>query len=103
MPHAPANNVKGKIISAFDAINQFAQHQVVVLNRGKREGMQVGDVLAVYQEGITVHDEVKGGSVKLPNERAGLVMVFRTFDKVSYALVMRSTRAIRVNDMVLNP
>lgn len=103
MPHPPASEVKGKIISVFDAVNQIGQHQVVVLNLGRREGMEPGHVLAAYQDGEMVRDEVAGKMVKLPDERAGIIMVFRTFDKVSYGLVMRATRAIHLYDTVTNP
>lgn len=103
LPHAPAADTKGRIISVFDAVNQIGQHQVVVLNLGKREGMEPGHVLAVYQDGAKVRDAVRGGKVKLPDERAGTVIIFRTFDKVSYALVMNSTRAMHLNDTVKNP
>jgi nucleoid-associated protein YgaU len=106
MPHAPRKKVNGQIISVVDGVSQIGQHQVVVINRGKREGMEVGHVLAVYQKGETVPDLVtpnRKDKVKLPDERAGLLMVFRTFDKVSYALVMRATRAMHVYDYVRNP
>lgn len=103
MPHAPAAETKGRIISVFDAVDQIGQHQVVVLNLGKREGMEAGHVLAVFQDGEKVKDPVRGGSVKLPDERAGTVIIFRTFDKVSYALVTKSVRAIHLNDTVKNP
>lgn len=103
MPHAPASEIKGRIISAFDAVNQIGQHQVVVLNMGKREGMEPGHVLAVFKDGESVRDPVRGGRVKLPDERAGTVMIFRTFDRVSYALVMDATRAMNLGDRVLNP
>lgn len=103
MPHAPAAETKGRVISVFDAVNQIGQYQVVVLNLGKREGMEPGHVLAVFQDGAKVSDIVRGGKVKLPDEHAGTVIIFRTFDKVSYALVMNSTRAIHLNDTVRNP
>lgn len=103
MPHAPAAETKGRVISVFDAVNQIGQHQVVVLNLGKRDGMEAGHVLAVFQDGEKVKDTVRGGSVKLPDERAGTVIVFRTFDKVSYALVTKAVRAIHINDRVKNP
>ncbi len=106
LPHAPKRKVNGQIISVLDGVSQIGQHQVVVINRGRREGMQVGHVLAVYQKGEVIADQVtpdRKDTVKLPDERAGLIMVFRTFDKVSYALVMRATRAMHVLDYVRNP
>jgi len=103
LPRAPERRVEGRIISVLDGVSRIGQYQVVVLNRGRREGMEPGHVLAVYRTGEVIEDPVRGGKVKLPDERAGIVMVFRTFDKVSYALVMRATRSIRVLDRVRNP
>lgn len=103
LPRAPKHRVDGRIISVLDGVSRIGQYQVVVLNRGRREGVEPGHVLAVYQTGEVIEDPVRGGKVKLPDERAGIVMVFRTFDKVSYALVMRATRSIRVLDRVRNP
>ncbi|HHO69286.1 MAG TPA: LysM peptidoglycan-binding domain-containing protein [Gammaproteobacteria bacterium] len=105
-PHAPKAGLQGTIISVLDGVSQIGQYQIVVLNRGAREGVDVGTVLAVYQAGETIRDQVSGRKkdiVKLPDERAGLVMVFRTFDKVSYALVMKATSALHVGDRVKNP
>jgi hypothetical protein len=98
--------INGQIISVFDGVSQIGQYNVVVLNRGKRDGLVVGNVLAIYQAGKQVVDPQGKSStsrVTLPDERAGVLMVFRTYEKVSYALVMRATRAIHVNDRVTNP
>lgn len=106
VPHAPKTAVNGRIISVVDGVTQIGQHQVVVLNRGARDGMEVGHVLAIFQAGATVTDKVsgkRGDTVTLPDERAGILMVFRTFDRVSYALVMSATRPIHVLDKVSNP
>ncbi|HKJ75663.1 MAG TPA: peptidoglycan-binding protein, partial [Gammaproteobacteria bacterium] len=84
-------------------VSQIGQHDVVVLNLGTSQGMERGHVLAVYQTGETIEDPVAEEEVKLPDERAGAVMVFRTFDRVSYALVMRATRTMHVLDTVTNP
>ncbi len=103
LPRAPERQVQGRIISVFDGVSRIGQYQVVVLNRGARDGMEPGHVLAVYRAGETIRDPVRKEKVTLPDERAGIVMVFRTFDRVSYALVMSATRAIRVLDRVRNP
>ena len=106
IPHAPEQRIDGEIISLFDAISQVGQNQVVVLNRGERDGLENGHVLAVSQAGRTVRDDfARRGSrdVTLPGERAGLLMIFRTFDKVSYGLIMEATRAIHLGDTVGNP
>jgi hypothetical protein len=107
-PHSPKNPVEaGYIISVYDGVSQIGQHNVVVLNKGARAGIEVGDVLAVYRTGEAIKDPVKGHlfsrDVTLPDERAGEVMVFRVFDRVSYALVMRATSAIHVRDKLRTP
>ena len=76
---------------------------VVVINKGDREGMKVGHVLAIYRKGEQVRDDFTKETVQLPDTRAGLLMVFRTFDKVSYALVLKANKALSVMDKVKNP
>jgi hypothetical protein len=105
-PQPPRDAINGKIISVFDGVSQIGQYNVVVLNRGKRDGLVPGHVLAIYQAGKKVPDPQGAAStswVTLPDERAGVLMVFRTYEKVSYALVMRATRAIHLYDRVTNP
>ena len=105
-PQPPRDKINGTIISVFDGVSQIGQYNVVVLNRGKRDGLIPGHVLAIYQSGKEVPDPQARAStswVTLPDERAGVLMVFRTYEKVSYALVMRATRAIHVYDRVTNP
>lgn len=103
LPRPPQREVSGKIIAAMDAVAQIGQYQVVVLNLGRQDDMEPGHVLAAMQAGKTVKDSVAGGSVKLPDEQAGVLMVFRVFDRVSYALVMRATSALHLHDTVTNP
>lgn len=104
LPRAPDKPVEGRIIALFDAISQVGQYQVVVLNQGRDAGLQPGHVLAIYRAGEKIRDTVAGGKpVTLPNTRSGVMMVFRVFDKVSYALVMSATRDVHLYDMVKNP
>lgn len=103
MPRAPEGDVSGKIIAVVDGVAQIGQYQVVVLNLGRQEDMEPGHVMAVMQKGPEVRDTVSGDDVKLPDTKAGSVMVFRVFDRVSYALVMRATKAIHINDIVTTP
>ena len=102
-PSAPSSQIDGRIIHVVDGVTQIGQYQVVVMNRGSNNGLSVGDVLTVFQAGAVVNDTIGGGKVKLPDEAAGTVMVFKTFDRISYALVMEATEAIHVLDMVRNP
>lgn len=103
-PQAPAQKVDGEIIAVLDGVNMIGPFQVVVLNLGRQDDVVPGHVLAVEQAGNKVRDIVAGGDrVTLPTERAGTVMIFRVFDRVSYALVMDATRTIHLHDQVTNP
>ena len=107
LPRPPATQVEGQIISVIDGVSRIGQFQTVVINKGSKDGLESGHVLAVYQSGITVRDNnspVKPGEdVVLPDLRSGIAMVYRVFDQVSYALIMESDRDMRVYDMVRNP
>ncbi len=102
-PSAPERPVDGQIISVFGGVSQVGQFDVVVINRGEREGLVPGNVLAIYKRGALARDRIANETVRLPSERAGLMMVFRTFEKLSYALVLESDRALAVHDQVRNP
>ena len=102
-PKAPSSNIDGRIISVVGGVSQIGQYMVVVMNRGSSDGLTVGDVLTVFQDGPEVVDHVEGGTVKLPDESAGTIMVFKTFDNISYGLVMEATTAIHNHDHVRNP
>ena len=154
IPRAPDGEVDGRVISVVDGVSEIGQYAVVVLDRGAADGLQPGHVLAIYQAGAVIEDELasaidaqekydaiqrapesstglqhvgdsiaanvmaaknsldvflnepKGGYPKLvtlPDERAGELMVFRSFDNVSYALVMNTQRALHLLDKVKNP
>ncbi|MFM1892049.1 MAG: hypothetical protein RLZ44_1126, partial [Pseudomonadota bacterium] len=105
-PKAPATQIEGSIISVLHGVSQIGQHQVVVIDRGAADGLSPGAVLRVDQRGETIRDVVAKDPrerVTLPDEEAGLLMVFRTFDRVSFGLVMHATRAMHVLDRVRNP
>jgi hypothetical protein len=156
-PHSPDHQVQGNVISAIDVVSQIGQYQVVVVDIGEADGMEVGNVLGVFQSGEIVQDKVateikarkkceerivfeneegatneivsnlvndikdtkcafdktdlvgylgrpntKPEEIELPPEYAGVLMVFRIFDRVSYALVMEAESPIHVNDTVRN-
>lgn len=102
-PRAPSSDIDGRIISVVGGVTQIGQYQVVVMNRGSNNGLAVGDVLTVFQAGEVVKDRISGGKVKIPDEEAGTVMVFKTFGRISYGLVMEATHAIHIHDAVRNP
>ncbi len=103
MPSEPKEEVSGVILDVPRGVTQIGQFDVVTLNKGARDGLSVGNVLAVYKTGETVRDRVTGENVKIPDERSGLLMVFRTYDKLSYGLVLQATRSLAVMDKVRNP
>jgi LysM repeat protein len=102
-PKAPNAAIDGRIMSVVDGVTQIGQYQVVVMNRGASDGLGVGDVLSVFRSGEVVEDRIEGGKVKLPDEEAGTVMIFRVYEGISYGLVMEATQAIHVHDAVRNP
>ena len=102
-PRSPSSQIDGRIVSVVGGVTQIGQYMVVVLNRGSNDGLSVGDVLSVFQTGKEIQDRFGGGSVTLPAEEAGTLMVFKTYDRISYGLVMEATEAIHIHDMVRNP
>jgi len=103
-PRAPAEEiVDGYMIAVDGGLSQIGTTNIVVLNRGKRDGLEVGHVLAIYQTGELVADKVAGNNVRLPDVRAGLLMVFEAFEKASYAIVLKANRPLKVLDKVKNP
>jgi hypothetical protein len=144
VPHAPDKLIEGAIMSVEGGVAEIGQYQIITINRGARDGVEVGHVLASYHRGAYVSDghdtggpilstgwlhglditpvhvvpeppgapvdDKKGGAVlagssriKLPDERNGLVFVFRVFDRMSYAMVMRATQPIYIGDVVRTP
>ncbi len=103
IPRGPEQPVSGRILAVIDGVNQIGQHQIIALGVGADAGLEPGHVLAVWQDGGMVRDPINREQVKLPDQRAGVVMVFRVFDRMSYALVMNATRAMHVRDVVTNP
>ncbi|WP_324779824.1 LysM peptidoglycan-binding domain-containing protein [Thiobacillus sedimenti] len=159
IPHAPEKPVSGRIISAYGGLSDSGRYQTVVLNRGSRDGLEPGDVLAVFREGLAVKlsreekdrmnwvdgkgagtpdgsawlysdvrclkensavsydqaadvrntfrhtclSERSDRAVKLPDARSGLVMVYRVYDRVAYALIMESQGPVYLLDAVKNP
>lgn len=102
-PSPPEGEVEGVILAVEKGLNQVGNMDVVVINRGEREGVVAGNVMAVYKRGGKVRDRVTGERVQLPDERAGILMVFRVFEKVSLGLVLEAYRGISVEDKVRNP
>lgn len=102
-PSAPSMETEGVILAVEGGLTQVGKMDVVVINRGEREGMTAGTVLAVYKRGGIIRDRVSKDRVTLPDERAGVLMIFRTFEKVSFGLILEAERGISVQDKVRNP
>jgi len=115
---APASDVHGRIIDVVGGTELAGQYAVVVINRGKRHGLEPGNVLAVDQAGDVVRDLYRGGKtigntnglgtsfaprVRLPDERNGTLLVFKVFDRVSFGLIVGASDTIHVADVVRNP
>jgi hypothetical protein len=138
VPHAPEKPIRASIMSVDGGVSELGQYQIITLNRGSRDGVEIGHVLASYRRGGPIRerrgivsdtgwkwfhdlqaalnpDRPRAGTVEanapaptgeelvLPDERNGLLFVFRVFEKMSYAMVMRATRPIYVGDLVQNP
>ena len=111
VPRAPASAVNGRIMGLYDALatSVGGRDSIISINRGRRDGLEPGNVLAVYRNVVVYNqrDYLKSRdrspAIQLPPERYGLVFIFRTFNSVSYALVMESSRPIQPGDIVLNP
>jgi hypothetical protein len=88
-----------------NAVTYAAQNQVVVINRGKNDGMERGHVLALLRDNSMLTDRTDAARplLRLPGERNGLMMVFQTFDRVSYALILEIRDGVKVGDTFTNP
>ena len=103
-PKSPNADIEDGFMVAVDGgVTQIGQMDIVTINRGKREGLGVGDVLAIYQTGEVVIDPIAGDAVSLPDARAGVLMIFAAYEKASYGLVLSASRPLSVGDKVKNP
>jgi len=102
-PSAPDSEIRGKMIAVDEGVTQIGQYDVIVINRGEREGLKAGNVLAAFKAGNVVRDPYTKEAIELPSERAGLVMVFQTYERVSYGLVLSANRVLSIGDEVRNP
>jgi hypothetical protein len=110
-PRAPLTPVQGRVISLYgreSRLGEYSNQSVIAINLGKSQGIEVGHVVALYRPGATVADASQSknssaGPLTLPNERYGVALVFRVFDRVSYALVMNVSKPVFKLDLVQNP
>ncbi|HEX9139753.1 MAG TPA: LysM peptidoglycan-binding domain-containing protein [Steroidobacteraceae bacterium] len=113
-PHAPSRPVKGQILAVVNGVLRVGQYQIVAINRGTHDGLEPGHVLRVFDSGATENDDecaridgfgtcVHYFSQKLPSESAGTLLVFKTYDRLSYALLINETSPVHTLDLVTNP
>ncbi|NJJ58017.1 hypothetical protein FBY10_11697 [Pseudomonas sp. SJZ103] len=94
----PVPFIEGHIIDVPKGVTHIGVLDAVTLNKGRREGLVEGQLLSVIKTGGTVRDTLTGAPVKLPDERAGTLLVFRTYEKLSYGLVLSASRALAITD-----
>jgi len=106
VPHAPSVPMAGQIVSLYGEALSAGQNQIVTINRGRREGVERGHVLALWSAGAEAKDTTQPGrpqAIRLPDERSGLLFVFRVFDRVSYALIVSALDPVKPGDRFTQP
>ena len=105
VPHPPAGAMDGQVVSVYGEALTAGQNQIVSLNRGQRDGVERGHVLALWRAGAPATDRTgpRPQPVQLPDERSGLLFVFRVFERVSYALILSAVDPVRTGDRITQP
>jgi hypothetical protein len=106
IPRAPKSDVEGRVMSIIDDRTVVAQYDIVIVNRGSKHGLEPGNVLALYQAGEEVRDVTPNAvsrKLQTPEERTGVFIVFKAYDRLSYGLVMESDREVHVGDAFRSP
>lgn len=106
MPHPPTQDIQGRILALYGGYGEGGRHSIVSISRGKQDGLETGHVLAIHRAGAVVTNRFEAGKPQthqLPDERYGLIFIFRVFDRVSYALVMDAARPVVPGDRVHKP
>ncbi len=104
-PHAPQSPLSGQIVSIYGDALTAGQNQIVSLNKGAADGMERGHVLALWRTGTRVIDKTDASrpTIKLPDERHGMLFVFRVFDRMSYALILSVKDPVKPGDGFTQP
>jgi hypothetical protein len=108
LPRAPESNISARVISVYGGVFQGGQNSIITLSKGARDGLAIGHVLALYRKGEIITESSnslfsRDKHFALPDERYGLVFVFRVFEKVSYALVMQTRLPVQLLDRANTP
>lgn len=106
VPHAPEQQVDAQIVAVYGGVSQAGQNQIVSINRGSKDGLDIGTVLELQRLGLLVADRTEGngrGLIKLPDETYGTLLIFRVFNNISYGLVMQVTDTVQIADVARSP
>jgi nucleoid-associated protein YgaU len=102
-PSSPESKVSGVLMAVEGGVSQIGTMDIVALNKGERDGLEEGNVMAIYKAGEVARDRVTEELIQLPDVKAGLLMVFRTFDKMAYGIVVDASQPLSVMDKFKNP
>ena len=107
-PRAPKTKVDARVLSILGGVRETGSNRIISISKGKRDGLEHGNVLALHSYGALVRDRTsiydrESKTIKLPDERNGLVFLFRVFDRVSYGLVMSAVQPVKVGDVAEKP
>jgi hypothetical protein len=106
VPHAPTQSINGRVLALHGGVGEGGRNSIVSISRGKRDGLEMGHVLALYRAGVTTTNRFDDGAPQshaLPDERYGLLFIFRVFDRVAYGLVMKAGLPVVAGDRVRQP
>jgi hypothetical protein len=111
VPHPPERQVEARVVSIYGGVSYAGQNQIVSINRGTVDGIDVGSVLQLYNLGQTVKDPagdkgmlgIRNTMIKLPDEQNGTLFIFRVFKHISYGLIMQVTEPVQVGDVARSP
>lgn len=105
VPKRPASPVEARVLAIYDGVRYAGSGQIITLSRGSDDGLAIGDVLQMWRNGETRLDRTAARRefIKLPDEQIGLAFVFRTYSRISYALILRGPKSVEVGDRASNP
>ena len=105
VPHPPERQTNARVVSIYGGVANAGQSQIVSINRGRTDGIDIGTVLQLYRLGETIVDKTEGKkeTIKLPDSEYGNLFVFRVFNNISYALVMQVRDSVQVGDVAKSP
>ena len=105
VPHPPEQPVDARIVSIYGGVTHAGQNQIVAINRGKKDGIDIGTVLQLSRAGATIIDKTEGKkeAIKLPDTEYGTLFVFRVFKNISYGLIMQVSDSVQIGDVAKSP